>query len=61
MNKSQKLFKKLKKEIIVEVEEETIQEKSLTQRVEKPKSEQQKKTDEDENKIDVNELLKVQR
>ena len=43
------------------MEEENIQEKSLTQRVENPESEQQKKTDEDEKKIDENELLKVQR
>ena len=39
VNKSHKLVKKLKKEVIVEVEEDTIQEISFTQRVEKPKSE----------------------
>ena len=43
------------------MEEETVHEKSFTQRVEKPESEQQKKNDEDEKKIDENELLKVQR
>ena len=39
MKKSQNLVKKLKREIIVEVEEETIQENSYTQRVENPESE----------------------
>ena len=34
VNKSQNLIKNLKKEVIVEVEEETTQEKSSTQRVE---------------------------
>ena len=33
----------------------------MTQRVEKPKSEQQKKTDEDEKKVNEDELLTVQR
>ena len=51
----------MKKEFIVKVEEETVQEKYLTQRVEKPQCEHQKKTDEDEKKTDENELLKVQR
>ena len=61
MNKSQDLVKKLKKEVIVEVEEETVQERSMTQRVEKLKSEQQRKIDEDEKKVDEDELLTVQR
>ena len=61
VNKSQSLVKKLKKEVIVEVEEDTIQENSFTQRVEKLESEQQKKTDEDEKKVDEDEWLTVQR
>ena len=49
----------MKKEVIFEVEEEIVQERSMTQRVEKPESEQQKKTDEDEKKDDEEELLTV--
>ena len=48
------MLKNLKKEVIIEVEEQTTQLNSSTQRVEEPESEQQKKTDEDE-------LLKFQR
>ena len=48
VNKAQNLFKKLKKEVIVEAEEDSVQERSMIQRVEKPKSEQQNKVDEDE-------------
>ena len=59
MNKAQNLVKTLKKEFMVEVEEETIQERSMTQRVENPKHEQQKKIDEDENKFDEDDLLIV--
>ena len=40
VNKSQNLVKKLKKEVIVEVEEEIVQENSFTQRIEKLESEQ---------------------
>ena len=54
MKKSQNLVKKLKKEVIVKVEEDNLQENSFTQRVENLESEQQNKTDE-------NEILKVQR
>ena len=54
VNKAQNLVKKLKNEVIVEIEEETIQERSMTQRVENPESEHEKKVDEDE-------LSKVQR
>ena len=61
VNKSQNLVKKLKKEVIVEVEEETVQERSMTQRVEKPESEQERKIDEDEKKVDEDELLTIQR
>ena len=48
MNKSHSLVKKLKKEVINEVEEQTTQLKSSTQKVEEPEGEQQKKTDEDD-------------
>ena len=61
MNKAQNLVKKLKKEVIVEVEEETVQERSMTQRVEKLESEQQRKAVEDEKNVDEDEPSKVQR
>ena len=48
MNRAQNLVNKLKKEVIVKVEEDSVQERSMTQRVEKPESEQQNKTNEDE-------------
>ena len=48
MNKSRSLVKKLKKEVIIEVEEETTQVKSLTQKVEEPVGGQQKKIDEND-------------
>ena len=43
------------------MEEENIQEKSLTQKVEKPESEQQNKTNEDERKANEDEPSKVQK
>ena len=60
VNKPQNLVKKLKKEVIVKVEEENVQERSMTQRVENPKIEQQNKANEDEKKVDEDELLTVQ-
>ena len=48
MNKARNLVKKLKKYVIAKVEEDSVQERSMTQRVEKPESEQQNKIDEDE-------------
>ena len=48
MNKAQNLVKKLKKRVIVEAEENSVQGKSVTQRDENPKNEQQNKVDEDE-------------
>ena len=54
MIKAQNLVKNLKKEVIVEIEEATLQERSMTQRLENPESEHEKKSNEDE-------LSKVQR
>ena len=48
MNKAQNLVKNLKKEVIVKIEEAIVQERSMTQRVENPESEHEKKADEDE-------------
>ena len=48
MNKSHSHVKKLKKEVIIEVEEEITQVKYSTQKVEEPEGGQQKKTDEDD-------------
>ena len=61
MNKAQNLVKKLKKEVIVKVEEDSVQERSMTQRVENPESEQQNKTNEDERKANEDEPSKVQK
>ena len=48
MNKGHNLVKKLKKKVIVEIEEDSVQEKSATQRDENVENEQQNKVDEDE-------------
>ena len=48
VNKAQNLVKKLKKKVIVEAEEDSVQGKSVTQRDENTKNEQQNKVDEDE-------------
>ena len=48
VNKAQNLLKKLKKEVIVEAEEDSAQERSMTQKVENLESEQHNKADEDE-------------
>ena len=48
MNKSQNLVKNLKKEIRVEAQEDSVQERSMKQRVENPESEQKNKANEDE-------------
>ena len=48
MNKSHCLVKKLKKEVITEVEEQNTQLNSSTQKVEEPEGGQQKKTDQDD-------------
>ena len=61
MNKAQNLVKKLKKEVIIKVEEDSVQEMSMTRRVEKPESEQQNKTNEDEKKANEDEPSKVQK
>ena len=48
MNKAQNLVKNLKKEVIVKAEEDSVQERSMTQRVGKTENEQKNKDDEDE-------------
>ena len=48
VNKAHNLVKKLKKEVIVEAEEDSAQERSMTQKVENLESEQHNKADEDE-------------
>ena len=47
VNKQHNLVNKLKKKVIVEVEEDNVQEASVTQRDENAKNEQQNKVDED--------------
>ena len=48
LNKGQNLVKKLKKKVIVEIEEDSVQGKSVTQRDENVENEQQNKVEEDE-------------
>ena len=48
MNKGHNLVKKLKKKVIVEIEEDSVQGNSVTQRDENIENEQQNKVEEDE-------------
>ena len=61
MNRAQNLVNKLKKEVIVKVEEDSVQERSMTRKVEKTESEQQNKNNEDERKANEDEPSKVQK
>ena len=47
VNKAQNLVKKLKKKVIVKVEEDNVQRESMTQRDENAENEQHNKVDED--------------
>ena len=51
----------MKREVIVKAEEDSVQERSMTQRVENPESEQQNKADEDEpSKVQTQDLNHVE-
>ena len=57
VNKAQNLVKKLKKKVIVEAEEDSVQGNSVTQRDENAENEQQNKVDEDEiSKVQMHDL-----
>ena len=61
MNKAQNLVKKLKKKVIVEAEEDSVQGKSVPQRDENAENEQQNKVDEDEiSKVQMQDLDHVE-
>ena len=61
MNKAHNLVKKLKKKVIVEAEEDSVQGKSVTQRDENDENEQQNKVDEDEiSKVQMQDLDHVE-
>ena len=61
MNRAQNLVNKLKKEVIVKVEEDSVQERSMTQRVENHSSQQQNKSNEDEpSKVQTQDLNHVE-